>query len=89
MSFCLKEIRESVLLWRSNSSKDNEALKSFLDRKTTINGYIFVQTSGHRSFINAKNSVGTDLSIIDCDAPDTPSEFYDNLKKKLKSGVLS
>ena len=61
--------------WWNNSSKDNDAIDRLLNRNTTINGYIFSLTSGHRAYINAKNNTGVELSIIDCGTPDTPSEL--------------
>lgn len=72
-----------VKKWWNNSSKDNDAIDRLLNRNTTINGYIFFPTSGHRSFINAKNNLGVELSIIDCGAPDTQSEFKATLISKL------
>lgn len=68
--------------WWNESGKDNHAIDKLLNRNITINGYNFFLTSGtsgHRAFINAKNNLGIELSIIDCGNPYTQSEVKSNL----------
>jgi hypothetical protein len=74
-------IRQSVKAWWNDSSKDYAAVDELLNT-TNINGYTFIVTSGHRAFVNAIKN-GSEISIIDCGAPDTPNEFKDTLIQKL------
>ena len=74
-------IRQSVKAWWNDSSKDYAAVDKLLNT-TNINGYTFIVTSGHRAFVNAIKN-GSEISIIDCGAPDTPKEFNDTLIQKL------
>jgi hypothetical protein len=70
--------------WWNTTAKDKLAAKSLLEQK--IDGYTFVQTSGHRALINAKNTAtGEELTIIDCGAPDTYDEFLTTLVQKLNA----
>ena len=75
-------IRQSVKTWWNKSSKDDAAVDELLNKTTSINGYTFLVTSGHRAFVNAIKN-GFEISIIDCYAPDTLREFKDTLIQKL------
>jgi hypothetical protein len=75
-------IRQSVKAWWNKSSKDYATVDELLNNTTNINGYTFLVTSGHRAFVNAIKN-GSEISIIDCGAPDTPREFKDTLIQKL------
>ena len=77
-----KNIRASLKSWWDKSTKDDAAIDTLLDGSTTIDGYTFAVTSGHRAFINAIKD-GIQLTIIDCGAPDDPAEFKSTLKTKL------
>jgi len=79
----LKErILKEIKTWWDSSSQDDKALNTLLDDNTTIDGYTFVVTSGHKASIIA-NKGGESITIMDCGQPETFDEFRENFIKKL------
>ena len=83
-----QELLIEIKKWWNTSTKDNNALQQLLNGVTSIDGYTFTVTSGHRAFINAHKD-GETFSIIDCGAPDNHSELYTILKKKFNDNTAT
>ena len=78
-----QRLLKKIKIWWDSSTQDDEAFNKLFENTTTIDGYTFHQIStGQRAHINA-NKGGKSITIMDCDAPDTPDECRKIFVKKL------
>jgi hypothetical protein len=73
---------DKVKKWWNETDKSQNVVTNINKGNVIIDGYKLFISSGHRAFLGAKKENKT-VALLDCDAPDTPSELLECIRNNL------
>jgi len=75
---------ENVKKWWNGTDKSQNEITNINRGNVIIDGYKLFISSGHRAFLGATKENKT-VALLDCGAPDTPSEFLECIRNNLQT----
>ena len=75
---------DNVKKWWKETDKSQNVITNINRGNVIIDGYKLFISSGHRAFLGATKENKT-VTLLDCGAPDTPSEFLECIRNNLET----